>query len=50
MFPPSHHVSPYFSILTMVQEIRDLVLHGDLDPSACCSYGKCIGDVNVEGG
>lgn len=29
---------------------RDLVLRGDLDPSACCSYGVCIGDVNVQGG
>ncbi|RAL68208.1 hypothetical protein DID88_008912 [Monilinia fructigena] len=29
---------------------RDLVLKGTLDPSACCSYGVCIGDVNVQGG
>ncbi|KAF7863853.1 hypothetical protein EAF04_006818 [Stromatinia cepivora] len=29
---------------------RDLVLRGTLDPSACCSYGVCIGDVNVQGG
>ncbi|KAJ8066237.1 hypothetical protein OCU04_005320 [Sclerotinia nivalis] len=29
---------------------RDLVLRGTLDPSACCSYGVCIKDVNVQGG
>ncbi|TVY62844.1 hypothetical protein LSUE1_G008436 [Lachnellula suecica] len=28
---------------------RDLVLRGDLDPSACCSYGQCKGDVNISG-
>ncbi|PQE15978.1 hypothetical protein CJF31_00008586 [Rutstroemia sp. NJR-2017a BVV2] len=28
---------------------RDLVLRGDLDPSACCSYGICKGDVNIQG-
>jgi hypothetical protein len=36
--------------LTLVQEIRDQVLQGVLDPSACCSYGTCKGDVNVSGG
>lgn len=30
-------------------EVRDLVLRGDLDPSACCSYGVCKGDVNIQG-
>jgi len=34
---------------------RDAILRGDLDPSACCSYGKCRGgstggDVVVQGG
>jgi hypothetical protein len=32
-----------------LQRVRDLVLRGDLDPSACCSYGVCKGDVNVQG-
>merc|ERR1711939_1008600 len=29
--------------------IRDQVLMGQLDPSACCSYGVCKGDVNIQG-
>ncbi|KAI6711391.1 hypothetical protein JHW43_006104 [Diplocarpon mali] len=28
----------------------DMILVGQLDPSACCSYGICKGDVNVQGG
>ncbi|KAI9047828.1 hypothetical protein LZ554_008536 [Drepanopeziza brunnea f. sp. 'monogermtubi'] len=28
---------------------RDLVLNNKLDPSACCSYGVCKGDVNIQG-
>ncbi|KAF8848935.1 hypothetical protein BDZ45DRAFT_253068 [Acephala macrosclerotiorum] len=31
-------------------EIRDLVLQGVLGAEACCSYGVCKGDVNVQGG
>ena len=34
----------------ILQEVRDQVLIGQLDPSACCSYGVCKGDVNVQGG
>ncbi|KAE9368786.1 hypothetical protein N431DRAFT_428538 [Stipitochalara longipes BDJ] len=29
--------------------IRDQVLIGELGPEACCSYGVCKGDVNVQG-
>ncbi|KAL2063712.1 hypothetical protein VTL71DRAFT_5517 [Oculimacula yallundae] len=29
--------------------VRDQVLSGKLDPSACCSYGVCKGDVNISG-
>ncbi|KAH8679730.1 hypothetical protein BGZ60DRAFT_524939 [Tricladium varicosporioides] len=29
--------------------VRDQVLNGHLDPSACCSYGVCKGDVNIQG-
>ncbi|KAN0093645.1 hypothetical protein V8E51_016829 [Hyaloscypha variabilis] len=29
--------------------IRDQVLIGELGPEACCSYGVCRGDVNVQG-
>ncbi|PBP24268.1 hypothetical protein BUE80_DR004803 [Diplocarpon rosae] len=28
----------------------DMILGGQLDPAACCSYGICKGDVNVQGG
>jgi hypothetical protein len=45
---------PFFkisrTILTYLQRVRDLVLRGELGPEACCSYGVCIKDVNVEGG
>lgn len=37
------------AFLTANQKIRDLVLRGELDPSACCSYGVCKGDVNIQG-
>ncbi|KAF3764525.1 hypothetical protein M406DRAFT_62319 [Cryphonectria parasitica EP155] len=30
--------------------IRDQILLGLLEPEACCSYGICKGDVNVQGG
>jgi len=30
--------------------VIDLILVGELDSSACCSYGVCKGDVNVQGG
>lgn len=36
--------------LTSIQETLDLILKGDLPKSACCSYGTCVGDVNVSGG
>ncbi|KAL2136627.1 hypothetical protein VTI74DRAFT_2656 [Chaetomium olivicolor] len=26
---------------------RDLILKGELPPEACCSYGRCVGDVVV---
>ncbi|KAK0666159.1 hypothetical protein QBC41DRAFT_156263 [Cercophora samala] len=26
---------------------RDLILKGDLAPEACCSYGRCLGDVVI---
>ncbi|KUJ24405.1 uncharacterized protein LY89DRAFT_572138 [Mollisia scopiformis] len=44
-----------FSLITATpvpctDRTRDLVLQGILDPSACCSYGVCKGDVNVQGG
>ncbi|KAK4039844.1 hypothetical protein C8A01DRAFT_36151 [Parachaetomium inaequale] len=26
---------------------RDLILKGELAPEACCSYGRCLGDVVV---
>lgn len=26
---------------------RDLILKGELPPEACCSYGRCLGDVVV---
>ncbi|CAD6501558.1 BgTH12-01809 [Blumeria graminis f. sp. triticale] len=45
--------SPIITSATPVscsERTRDLVLRGDLDPSACCSYGMCKGDVNVRGG
>jgi hypothetical protein len=35
--------------LTIKQRIRDQVLMGELNPEACCSYGVCKGDVNVQG-
>ncbi|QUC18442.1 uncharacterized protein UV8b_02683 [Ustilaginoidea virens] len=28
----------------------DAILKGDLDPSACCSYGKCLKDVVISVG
>ncbi|OAA61542.1 hypothetical protein ISF_05621 [Cordyceps fumosorosea ARSEF 2679] len=28
----------------------DAILNGQLDPSACCSYGKCKGDVVISVG
>jgi hypothetical protein len=28
----------------------DAILNGKLDPSECCSYGKCKGDVVVSVG
>lgn len=28
----------------------DLILLGQLPKDACCSYGTCVGDVNVAGG
>ncbi|KAL6701921.1 hypothetical protein J3F84DRAFT_343430 [Trichoderma pleuroticola] len=28
----------------------DAILRGDMDPSACCSYGNCKGDVVVSVG
>ncbi|QPG96079.1 hypothetical protein C2857_003097 [Epichloe festucae Fl1] len=28
----------------------DAILNGHLDPSACCSYGKCKGDVVISVG
>jgi len=31
-------------------KILDLILNGEMPKSACCSYGVCIGDVNVSGG
>ncbi|KAH8774042.1 hypothetical protein BGZ57DRAFT_763439 [Hyaloscypha finlandica] len=43
-----------FSIVTATpvpctDRIRDQVLMGELKPEACCSYGVCKGDVNVQG-
>ncbi|CZS95465.1 hypothetical protein WAI453_011382 [Rhynchosporium graminicola] len=29
--------------------VRDQVLSGKVDASACCSYGVCKGDVNIQG-
>jgi hypothetical protein len=29
------------------QSKRDLILKGELPPEACCSYGRCLGDVVV---
>ncbi|KAK4680863.1 hypothetical protein QC764_102495 [Podospora pseudoanserina] len=26
---------------------RDLILKGELAPEACCSYGRCLGDVVI---
>ncbi|KXX80469.1 hypothetical protein MMYC01_202909 [Madurella mycetomatis] len=26
---------------------RDLILKGELPPEACCSYGRCLGDVVI---
>ncbi|KAH6634252.1 hypothetical protein B0J18DRAFT_461440 [Chaetomium sp. MPI-SDFR-AT-0129] len=26
---------------------RDLILKGELSPEACCSYGRCLGDVVI---
>jgi hypothetical protein len=28
----------------------DKIFLGQLPKSACCSYGECVGDVNVKGG
>jgi len=28
----------------------DMILMGEMPKNACCSYGVCIGDVNVSGG
>ncbi|PMD12255.1 hypothetical protein NA56DRAFT_501018 [Hyaloscypha hepaticicola] len=43
-----------FSIITATpvpctDRIRDQVLKGELAPEACCSYGVCKGEVNVQG-
>jgi len=43
-----------FSVVTATpipctDRIRDQVLMGELGPEACCSYGVCKGDVNVQG-
>lgn len=46
-----HHFHPEYS-LTHVgcgkkQAKRDLILKGELPREACCSYGRCLGDVVV---
>ncbi|TFB07131.1 hypothetical protein CCMA1212_000812 [Trichoderma ghanense] len=33
-----------------LQAMVDAILRGDMDPSACCSYGQCKGDVVVSVG
>lgn len=34
----------------LLQEKVDAILNGKLDPSACCSYGICKGDVVISVG
>ncbi|KAM7207735.1 hypothetical protein V8F20_002002 [Naviculisporaceae sp. PSN 640] len=29
---------------------RDAILKGDMPKEACCSYGKCLGDVVIASG
>ncbi|KAK3396386.1 hypothetical protein B0T20DRAFT_269637 [Sordaria brevicollis] len=44
-----------FSLIAMVSarpivcpdHKRDAILRGDLPKEACCSYGKCLGDVVI---
>lgn len=36
--------------LTFSQAKVDAILKGEMDPSECCSYGKCKGDVVVSVG
>jgi hypothetical protein len=50
--PVQMYVHLYISILSKAngtQRVRDLVLIGDLDPSACCSDGVRKGHVNIQG-
>lgn len=38
-------------ILTQIAQAKvDAILKGEMDPSECCSYGKCKGDVVVSVG
>jgi hypothetical protein len=46
-------ISPFLlcRILTHVAQAKvDAILKGEMDPSECCSYGKCKGDVVVSVG
>ncbi|KAK4465508.1 hypothetical protein QBC42DRAFT_13637 [Cladorrhinum samala] len=41
--PANRHLSP--KACTDLK--RDLILKGELAPEACCSYGRCLGDVVI---
>jgi hypothetical protein len=46
--PSFHHTKLCSTGLTAnLQLKRDLILKGELPPEACCSYGRCQGDVVV---
>ncbi|EGX91245.1 hypothetical protein CCM_05403 [Cordyceps militaris CM01] len=45
---PSHAQNTNKSFV--VQYKVDAILNGQLDPSACCSYGTCKGDVVISVG
>lgn len=40
---------PYSSSANNPQNTLDLIMLGKLPSDACCSYGSCIGHVNVSG-
>jgi hypothetical protein len=47
--PSSHQTSRicWTALTASLQLKRDLILKGELPPEACCSYGRCQGDVVV---
>lgn len=47
---PNHIENKKKHILIASQAKVDAILKGEMDPSACCSYGTCRGDVVISVG